>query len=234
SQGGAASAALLAGSGRLIVTEGERMFHMVVSEPGPGLPWYSRVAYVDDQVIFNYTSGMQRVEPRTAWMAQNEGPEFWDLQNFWARRWEAWFNASLNTLRELCNHSEAGSAAFTSALGRSCSPVSLLHCSFCLISRVSLFKVRLLFTPQEEGLTSTWAGELLENQPLQRAETPGLPYSWEHNPSTCPLVGAPGVRQVPLHAIDRCVKSCSSCSVPSVRGCSHLARPPIGLSHLAR
>uniref|UniRef100_A0A8C3HKR9 Ig-like domain-containing protein n=1 Tax=Chrysemys picta bellii TaxID=8478 RepID=A0A8C3HKR9_CHRPI len=83
-----------------------RMFHTVVSEPGPGLPWYSRVAYVDDQVIFNYTSGMQRVEPCTAWMAQNEGPEFWDLQNFWARRWEAWFNASLNTLRELYNHSE--------------------------------------------------------------------------------------------------------------------------------
>uniref|UniRef100_A0A8C3P7Z7 Ig-like domain-containing protein n=1 Tax=Chrysemys picta bellii TaxID=8478 RepID=A0A8C3P7Z7_CHRPI len=53
------------------------------SPPGPGLPWYSRVAYVDDQVIFNYTSGMQRVEPCTAWMAQNEGPEFWDLQNFW-------------------------------------------------------------------------------------------------------------------------------------------------------
>uniref|UniRef100_A0A8C3HQW4 Ig-like domain-containing protein n=1 Tax=Chrysemys picta bellii TaxID=8478 RepID=A0A8C3HQW4_CHRPI len=91
---------------RILGLHSRRMFHTVVSEPGPGLPWYSRVAYVDDQVIFNYTSGMQRVEPCTAWMAQNEGPEFWDLQNFWARRWEAWFNASLNTLRELYNHSE--------------------------------------------------------------------------------------------------------------------------------
>uniref|UniRef100_A0A8C3SQG5 Ig-like domain-containing protein n=1 Tax=Chelydra serpentina TaxID=8475 RepID=A0A8C3SQG5_CHESE len=61
------------------------LLHTVVSEPGPGLPWYSRVAYVDDQVIFDYTSEKQRVEPRTAWMAQNEGPEFWDHQIFWAR-----------------------------------------------------------------------------------------------------------------------------------------------------
>uniref|UniRef100_A0A8C0ISV7 Ig-like domain-containing protein n=1 Tax=Chelonoidis abingdonii TaxID=106734 RepID=A0A8C0ISV7_CHEAB len=83
-----------------------RVFHTVVSEPGPGLPWYSRVGYVDDQVIFNYTSESQRVEPRSVWMAQNEDPEFWDFQNFWAQRWQAWFNASLNTLRELYNQSE--------------------------------------------------------------------------------------------------------------------------------
>uniref|UniRef100_A0A8C3XRB0 Ig-like domain-containing protein n=1 Tax=Chelydra serpentina TaxID=8475 RepID=A0A8C3XRB0_CHESE len=82
------------------------LLHTVVSEPGPGLPWYSRVAYVDDQVIFDYTSEKQRVEPRTAWMAQNEGPEFWDHQIFWARRWEAWFRASLNTLRELYNQTK--------------------------------------------------------------------------------------------------------------------------------
>ncbi|KAG6921859.1 histocompatibility 2, Q region locus 9, partial [Chelydra serpentina] len=83
-----------------------RLLHTVVSEPGPGLPWYSRVAYVDDQVIFDYTSEKQRVEPRTVWMAQNEGPEFWDHQIFWARRWEAWFRASLNTLRELYNQTK--------------------------------------------------------------------------------------------------------------------------------
>ncbi|XP_044876399.1 class I histocompatibility antigen, F10 alpha chain-like [Mauremys mutica] len=95
--------ALRGGHSRL---HSRRMFHTVVSEPGPGLPWYSRVAYVDDQVIFDYTSETQRVEPRTVWMAQNEGPEFWDFQNFWARCWQAWFNASLNTLRELYNQSE--------------------------------------------------------------------------------------------------------------------------------
>ncbi|XP_043401177.1 RT1 class I histocompatibility antigen, AA alpha chain, partial [Chelonia mydas] len=83
-----------------------RVLSTVVSEPGPGLPWFSRVGCVDDQVIYVYASGMQRVEPRTAWMAQNEGPELWDLRLFWSRRWEAWVSASLNTLRELYSQTQ--------------------------------------------------------------------------------------------------------------------------------
>ncbi|TFJ96429.1 elongation factor G [Platysternon megacephalum] len=39
-------------------------------------------------------------------MAQNEVRVFWNLQIFWARRWQAFFNASLNTLRELYNRTE--------------------------------------------------------------------------------------------------------------------------------
>ncbi|XP_043401629.1 class I histocompatibility antigen, F10 alpha chain isoform X2 [Chelonia mydas] len=83
-----------------------RVLDTVVSEPGPGLPWYSRVVYVDDQVIYVYTSGMQRAEPRTAWMAENEGPEFWDERTWWAQRHQKWFKASLNTLGQLYNQSE--------------------------------------------------------------------------------------------------------------------------------
>uniref|UniRef100_A0A8C4YMB0 MHC class I-like antigen recognition-like domain-containing protein n=1 Tax=Gopherus evgoodei TaxID=1825980 RepID=A0A8C4YMB0_9SAUR len=83
-----------------------RVLDTVVSEPGPGLPWYSRVVYVDDQVIYVYTSGMQRAEPRPVWMAQNEGPEFWDERTWWAQRHQKWFKASLNTLGQLYNQSE--------------------------------------------------------------------------------------------------------------------------------
>ncbi|XP_043401621.1 class I histocompatibility antigen, F10 alpha chain isoform X4 [Chelonia mydas] len=83
-----------------------RVLSTVVSEPGPGLPWFSRVGYVDDQAIFVYAGGMQSVEPRTAWMAQNEGPELWDFRLLWSRRWEAGFNASLNTLAQLYNRTE--------------------------------------------------------------------------------------------------------------------------------
>uniref|UniRef100_A0A674JPN9 MHC class I-like antigen recognition-like domain-containing protein n=1 Tax=Terrapene triunguis TaxID=2587831 RepID=A0A674JPN9_9SAUR len=82
-----------------------RVLDTVVSEPSPGLPWYSRVVYVDDQVIYVYTSGMQKAEPRTAWMAQNEGPEFWDERTWWAQRHQKWFKASLNTLGQLYNQS---------------------------------------------------------------------------------------------------------------------------------
>nr|XP_005314554.2 class I histocompatibility antigen, F10 alpha chain-like isoform X2 [Chrysemys picta bellii] len=83
-----------------------RVLDTVVSEPSPGLPWYSRVVYVDDQVIYVYTSGMQKAEPRTVWMAQNEGPEFWDERTWWAQRHQKWFKASLNTLGQLYNQSE--------------------------------------------------------------------------------------------------------------------------------
>ncbi|KAM9137879.1 class I histocompatibility antigen, F10 alpha chain-like isoform 2-T2 [Pangshura tecta] len=83
-----------------------RVLDTVVSEPGPGLPRYSRVVFVDDQVIYVYTSGMQKAEPRTVWMAQNEGPEFWDERTWWAQRHQKWFEASLNTLGQLYNQSK--------------------------------------------------------------------------------------------------------------------------------
>uniref|UniRef100_A0A674IMC4 MHC class I-like antigen recognition-like domain-containing protein n=1 Tax=Terrapene triunguis TaxID=2587831 RepID=A0A674IMC4_9SAUR len=83
-----------------------RVLDTVVSEPGPGLPWYSRVVYVDDQVTYVYTSGMQRAKPRTVWMTQNESPEFWDMMTWRAQRLQKWYNASLNTLSQLYNQGE--------------------------------------------------------------------------------------------------------------------------------
>nr|XP_048690943.1 class I histocompatibility antigen, F10 alpha chain-like isoform X7 [Caretta caretta] len=83
-----------------------RVLDTVVSEPGPGLPWYSRVVYVDDQVTYVYTSGMKRAEPYTVWMAQNEGLEFWDEVTWWGLRFQKWYNVSLNTLGQLYNQSE--------------------------------------------------------------------------------------------------------------------------------
>ncbi|CAM4567858.1 class I histocompatibility antigen, F10 alpha chain-like [Caretta caretta] len=97
------AAALPGGRSRL---HSRRILDTVVSEPGPGLPWYSRVVYVDDQVIYIYTSEMQGAKPGPAWMAENEGPEFWDEMTWWAQRHQKWFGASLNTLSQLYNQSE--------------------------------------------------------------------------------------------------------------------------------
>ncbi|XP_074983487.1 class I histocompatibility antigen, F10 alpha chain-like isoform X2 [Caretta caretta] len=83
-----------------------RVLDTVVSEPGPGLPWYSRVVYVDDQVNYVYTSGTQRVEPGPVWMAQYEGPEFWAERTWWGQRYQKWYNSSLNTLGQLYNQNE--------------------------------------------------------------------------------------------------------------------------------
>uniref|UniRef100_A0A8C3I080 Ig-like domain-containing protein n=1 Tax=Chrysemys picta bellii TaxID=8478 RepID=A0A8C3I080_CHRPI len=54
-----------------------RVLDTVVSEPGPGLPWYRRVVYVDDQLNYVYTSETQRAKPGLVWMAaqwQGEDP----------------------------------------------------------------------------------------------------------------------------------------------------------------
>ncbi|XP_077670916.1 H-2 class I histocompatibility antigen, L-D alpha chain-like isoform X3 [Eretmochelys imbricata] len=83
-----------------------RVLDTVVSESSPGLPWYSRVVYVDDQVTYIYTSGMKRAEPYTVWMAQNEGLEFWDEVTWWGLRFQKWYNVSLTTLGQLYNQSE--------------------------------------------------------------------------------------------------------------------------------
>ncbi|XP_065262687.1 class I histocompatibility antigen, F10 alpha chain-like isoform X2 [Emys orbicularis] len=49
---------------------------------------------------------MQRAEPRPMWMAQNEDPEFWHVRTWRARRFQKWYNASLNALGQLYNQSE--------------------------------------------------------------------------------------------------------------------------------
>uniref|UniRef100_A0A8C3SIR9 MHC class I-like antigen recognition-like domain-containing protein n=1 Tax=Chelydra serpentina TaxID=8475 RepID=A0A8C3SIR9_CHESE len=83
-----------------------RILDTMVAEPGPGLPWFSRVVYVDDQVILYYTSEMEKVEPRPVWMAQNKDPEFWAEMTWWAQRHQKWYNESLNTLKQLYNRTE--------------------------------------------------------------------------------------------------------------------------------
>uniref|UniRef100_A0A8C0GVJ1 Ig-like domain-containing protein n=1 Tax=Chelonoidis abingdonii TaxID=106734 RepID=A0A8C0GVJ1_CHEAB len=83
-----------------------RVLDTVVSKPGPGLPWFSRVVFVDDQVNYVYTSGMQRAKPGPLWMAQPEGPEFWDERTLWGQRWQTWFNMSLNTLSQVYSRGE--------------------------------------------------------------------------------------------------------------------------------
>nr|XP_042713133.1 class I histocompatibility antigen, F10 alpha chain-like isoform X3 [Chrysemys picta bellii] len=83
-----------------------RVLDTVVSEPGPGLPWYRRVVYVDDQLNYVYTSETQRAKPGLVWMAQKEGLEFWDEMTWWAQRYQKWYNASLNTLSQLYNQTE--------------------------------------------------------------------------------------------------------------------------------
>uniref|UniRef100_A0A674J786 MHC class I-like antigen recognition-like domain-containing protein n=1 Tax=Terrapene triunguis TaxID=2587831 RepID=A0A674J786_9SAUR len=44
-----------------------RYFYTAVSEPGPGLPQFIPVGYVDSQPIYHYDSETRRAESRAEW-----------------------------------------------------------------------------------------------------------------------------------------------------------------------
>uniref|UniRef100_A0A8C3F343 MHC class I-like antigen recognition-like domain-containing protein n=1 Tax=Chrysemys picta bellii TaxID=8478 RepID=A0A8C3F343_CHRPI len=80
-----------------------RYFYTAVSEPGPGLPPFTGVGYVDDQLIVDYSSERVKAQPSAEWMARNTDPQYWDqnTQNFQGA--QSTFRTNLNTLRERYN-----------------------------------------------------------------------------------------------------------------------------------
>uniref|UniRef100_A0A8C3SLA2 MHC class I-like antigen recognition-like domain-containing protein n=1 Tax=Chelydra serpentina TaxID=8475 RepID=A0A8C3SLA2_CHESE len=87
-----------------------RYFYTAVSEPGPGVPPFGIVGYVDGQLFMDYSSARGSAEPRAAWIERNEGPQYWDGQTQLAQGEQATFRASLNNLRERYNQSAVGEA----------------------------------------------------------------------------------------------------------------------------
>uniref|UniRef100_A0A8C4YVC5 Ig-like domain-containing protein n=1 Tax=Gopherus evgoodei TaxID=1825980 RepID=A0A8C4YVC5_9SAUR len=61
-----------------------RYFYTAVSEPGPGLPQFTVVGYLDDQLFFHFDSEGKGAQPRAPWI-QAEGPEYWDRQTWIAK-----------------------------------------------------------------------------------------------------------------------------------------------------
>ncbi|XP_039373774.1 major histocompatibility complex class I-related gene protein-like isoform X1 [Mauremys reevesii] len=82
-----------------------RNFFWVVSEPGPGLPEFIAVGYVDGQLTVHYDSETRSAEPRVAWAERNLDAQYWDGQTQVAQGWEALFQANLDTLRGRYNQS---------------------------------------------------------------------------------------------------------------------------------
>ncbi|XP_066842851.1 class I histocompatibility antigen, F10 alpha chain-like isoform X1 [Anser cygnoides] len=75
-------------------------FYTAVSDPGPGLPQFVIVGYVDGEAFVRYDSETQRMEPRVDWMAANEGQQYWDRQSEIAQNDEQNYRVDLDTLRE--------------------------------------------------------------------------------------------------------------------------------------
>ncbi|XP_072213924.1 class I histocompatibility antigen, F10 alpha chain-like [Excalfactoria chinensis] len=57
-----------------------RYFDNAMTDPGPGLPWFFEVGYVDGEIFVHYDSTARRYVPRTEWMAANMDQQYWDRE----------------------------------------------------------------------------------------------------------------------------------------------------------
>ncbi|KAL8213442.1 UNVERIFIED_CONTAM: hypothetical protein K2H54_065250 [Gekko kuhli] len=83
-----------------------RNFRMAVSEPGPGLPQFIAVGYVDDQPIVHYDSHTRRMMPVAPWMkkAEQDEPRYFEEESQGFRGIEKHFRESLEMLMAHFHH----------------------------------------------------------------------------------------------------------------------------------
>nr|ADZ31351.1 MHC class I antigen [Gallus gallus] len=55
-----------------------RYIQTAMTDPGPGLPWFVDVGYVDGELFMHYNSTARRYVPRTEWMAAKADQQYWD------------------------------------------------------------------------------------------------------------------------------------------------------------
>ncbi|NWI07929.1 HMR1 protein, partial [Tichodroma muraria] len=53
---------------------------MAVSEPGPGVPQFMEMGYVDGIPFMRYDSERGRAEPLTQWIKDKAEPGYWDRE----------------------------------------------------------------------------------------------------------------------------------------------------------
>uniref|UniRef100_A0A8C6A755 MHC class I-like antigen recognition-like domain-containing protein n=1 Tax=Marmota marmota marmota TaxID=9994 RepID=A0A8C6A755_MARMA len=61
--------------------------YLTLSEPGPGLPKFLAVGYVDDQPFIRYDSRRGKAEPQAPWMALVDA-QYWETETQKQRAWE--------------------------------------------------------------------------------------------------------------------------------------------------
>ncbi|XP_065610058.1 class I histocompatibility antigen, F10 alpha chain-like [Cyrtonyx montezumae] len=84
-----------------------RYFYTAMTDPGPGMPWFVYVGYVDGEKFVHYDNTVQRMEPRTEWVkaAAAVDAEYWDRNTRGAQGSEQNNRVNLVTLRERFNQS---------------------------------------------------------------------------------------------------------------------------------
>ncbi|XP_042746654.1 class I histocompatibility antigen, F10 alpha chain-like [Lagopus leucura] len=84
-----------------------RYYHTTMDDPGPGLPWFVEVGYVDGEIFVHYDSTARRYVPRTEWVkaAGAVDPGYWERNTQIAQSNERVYRVGLNTLQERFNQS---------------------------------------------------------------------------------------------------------------------------------
>ncbi|KAF0883027.1 RACK1 kinase, partial [Crocuta crocuta] len=60
--------------------------YLALSEPGPGLPQFLAVGYMDDQPFIHYDSHVDRAKPQAPWMAAMDA-QYWETETQKQRAW---------------------------------------------------------------------------------------------------------------------------------------------------
>ncbi|XP_059826594.1 class I histocompatibility antigen, F10 alpha chain-like isoform X3 [Hypanus sabinus] len=79
-----------------------RYFNMAVT-PGSGVPEFVVVGYVDEEKIVYYDSVLGRTVPRQQWMAESQGPDYWERETQIFRGNEQVSKANIHTLMRQTN-----------------------------------------------------------------------------------------------------------------------------------
>ncbi|XP_053768680.1 BOLA class I histocompatibility antigen, alpha chain BL3-7 [Desmodus rotundus] len=78
--------------------------YLTLSEPGPGLPRFLAVGYVDDQPFLRYDSRVGRAEPQAPWMASLD-TQYWETETQKHRAWAEVQQVNLWTVMSYYNQS---------------------------------------------------------------------------------------------------------------------------------
>ncbi|XP_069602305.1 class I histocompatibility antigen, F10 alpha chain-like isoform X2 [Ranitomeya imitator] len=97
---------LLAVSGVYSDSHSLRYYYTGVSVPLPGIPEFSIIGYLDDQLTEIYSSDLKRRIPVAAWMKECEDPEYWERTTQVCKRDEALFRHEVKTVMKRFNHTE--------------------------------------------------------------------------------------------------------------------------------
>ncbi|XP_029797549.1 H-2 class I histocompatibility antigen, Q10 alpha chain-like isoform X2 [Suricata suricatta] len=78
--------------------------YLALSEPGPGLPQFLAVGYVDDQPFIHYDSHVDRATPQAPWMAAVDA-QYWETEAQKQRAWAKVQQVETWTVMGYHNHS---------------------------------------------------------------------------------------------------------------------------------